>query len=340
MDRVEVHQPGSDGTFGGLCPDGAVYNLEVEGNHNYFVDGVLVHNCHHIPCQTLQQLLANLPGRYRFGLSATPQRDDGLTPLLYLSVGRVVATISQEQLITDGHLMRPKVVQVMTGWNIDAMALIPAIVERKVAEAEEEGKNARSIAGIRRFFDWDGEGRLPDWLLSEVYSELASDEVRNYGIISLAHGLAISKSLVLILCNRKAHCEALALALLKKGIVATALTGDLSKKKRAAYLDSFRAGRLQVVVATQLADEGLDVPLLDRVILAAPSRSAGRTIQRLGRLMRPADGKQPVLYDLVDDFSSFQGQAKARMRAYRTALGTFDTSTIDWANRGVQCQIV
>ena len=46
MDRVEVLEPTSDGTFGGLCPNGLVYNLEVEGTHTYIAEGVIVHNCH------------------------------------------------------------------------------------------------------------------------------------------------------------------------------------------------------------------------------------------------------------------------------------------------------
>ena len=46
VDRVEILEQTSDGTFGGVCPDGFVYNLEVESTHNYFANSVLVHNCH------------------------------------------------------------------------------------------------------------------------------------------------------------------------------------------------------------------------------------------------------------------------------------------------------
>lgn len=46
VDCVEVLEPGRDGTFGGVCPNGRVYNLEVEGTHTYFAEGVVVHNCH------------------------------------------------------------------------------------------------------------------------------------------------------------------------------------------------------------------------------------------------------------------------------------------------------
>lgn len=46
VDRVEVLQPGGDGRYGGLCPDGFVYNFEVEGTHTYLVgDGLVAHNC-------------------------------------------------------------------------------------------------------------------------------------------------------------------------------------------------------------------------------------------------------------------------------------------------------
>jgi hypothetical protein len=46
VDRVEILERGSGSGFGEVCPDGYVYNFEVEGNNNYFANGVLVHNCH------------------------------------------------------------------------------------------------------------------------------------------------------------------------------------------------------------------------------------------------------------------------------------------------------
>jgi hypothetical protein len=45
VDSVEILEPGSDGRFGGLCPDGYVYDITVDGNHNFFAEGILVHNC-------------------------------------------------------------------------------------------------------------------------------------------------------------------------------------------------------------------------------------------------------------------------------------------------------
>ena len=76
VDSVEVLEPTGDGTFGGLCPDGFVYNLEVEGNHNYFVDGILVHNCHHAAANTYRKVIDHFTPRLLLGFTATPNRAD------------------------------------------------------------------------------------------------------------------------------------------------------------------------------------------------------------------------------------------------------------------------
>lgn len=60
-------------------------------------------------------------------------------------------------------------------------------------------------------------------------------------------------------------------------------------------------GSIRVLIATSLADEGLDLPILDTVVLATPSGSATRTEQRMGRACRPLSGKlEPLVVDIVD----------------------------------------
>jgi superfamily II DNA or RNA helicase len=53
------------------------YNIEVEDNHTYFANGILVSNCHHVPSTTFTESLDKLKARYRIGLSGTLQRKDG-----------------------------------------------------------------------------------------------------------------------------------------------------------------------------------------------------------------------------------------------------------------------
>ena len=111
VDRVEVLEPGRDGTFGGLCPDGLVYNLEVEGNNNYFVDNLLVHNCHHVAAPTFARS-ANLFYGRRFGLSATPHRDDGMQVVYEHHLGPVLYKNLDQEL-------KPRFYFVWTGMELD-----------------------------------------------------------------------------------------------------------------------------------------------------------------------------------------------------------------------------
>lgn len=76
VESVKIQEQTSDGTFGGLCPDGYVYNLEVEGNHNYFADGILVHNCHHASATTYRKIYDYFYPRMHIGFTATPNRGD------------------------------------------------------------------------------------------------------------------------------------------------------------------------------------------------------------------------------------------------------------------------
>ena len=90
-------------------------------------------------------------------------------------------------------------------------------------------------------------------------------------------------------------------------------------KARRETLEAVRNGKAHVLVASNIADEGLDLPRLDTLIVALPFRAKGRAIQRIGRIMRPSPGKDlPVVVDLLDSkVSILRHQAKRRyLEAY------------------------
>ncbi|ACY13434.1 DEAD/DEAH box helicase [Haliangium ochraceum] len=242
---------------------------------------VILDEAHHAPARVFREVLSHLPGKYRFGLTATPERSDGLTAMLTLCIGPELFRIGHQELIAAGHLVVPEVVAVETG-----------------ASAEASGHAA-------------------------IVSALVADAGRNRLITEMAAREARAGCTVLVLSGRVAHCEQLAESLAAEGVEAVALTSRMPKHKRSDVLERFRAGTLRVVCATSLADEGLDVARLERLILATPARAEGRTVQRLGRLMRPhPDKRPPVLYDLVDDMPLARRQFAARERAYGKVLGT------------------
>jgi hypothetical protein len=59
-----------------MCEDGFVYNFEVEGNNNYFADGVLVHNCTALSYRKILDYFKSNPDIKILGVTATPDRTD------------------------------------------------------------------------------------------------------------------------------------------------------------------------------------------------------------------------------------------------------------------------
>ena len=115
---------------------------------------VIVDEAHHVPAVTFRSVLGHLPGKYRFGLTATPHRPDGLTPLLNLGIGPVVFRISHRELIRSGHLVVPKVVPVLTRvspWAETHADLVAALTENPernrliLSLAKREASRGRSV---------------------------------------------------------------------------------------------------------------------------------------------------------------------------------------------------
>lgn len=88
-----------------MCPDGLVYNIEVERNHNYIANGVVVHNCHHAEANTYKRLAEQYPEAYHIGFTATPYRADGKG--LGRSYDDMVVAATMQELIDHGYLVEP-----------------------------------------------------------------------------------------------------------------------------------------------------------------------------------------------------------------------------------------
>jgi len=81
------------------------------------------------------------------------------------------------------------------------------------------------------------------------------------------------------------------------------MTGKMTSVKRTEILNKLRSREIKVVIATSLADEGLDVPTLDAAILAGGGSSANRVNQRIGRTLRKSNDSEKkdksiiIIYD-------------------------------------------
>jgi superfamily II DNA or RNA helicase len=78
---------------------------------------------------------------------------------------------------------------------------------------------------------------------------------------------------------------------IKRGITAKSLDGTTNDKERLDSLEKFRNKEIQVLLNVDLFDEGLDVPGIECVIMARPTKSLGKYLQMIGRGLRMAEGK-------------------------------------------------
>ena len=93
------------------------------------------------------------------------------------------------------------------------------------------------------------------------------------------------------------------------------VTCDIGRRERRLALELFAAGELRVLVSARVLNEGLDVPAADVAIVIGGSLGAREYIQRVGRVLRPAEGKKAVVYDLVTAGTFEVRQADSRRGA-------------------------
>lgn len=260
--------------------------VTLSGEHR----GVWVDECHHTPSTTFTEVLSLGAWRYRYGVTATPERADGTTALMHWWIGPVVATVARASVEESGHLMRPRLIPVATDYE-------------DTYNPDEPGDMQRLI------------GRLCD-SQSRLITVCAS-------IASLAH---LNRH-VLVCVDRISYGEQIEAWLRERhGIASELCHGKLPKSDQDYIIDRVAGGETRVLIATSLADEGLDLPILDAVVLATPSGSATRCEQRMGRACRPLAGKpEPVVVDIVDPLVRREAvdPATGETRVHRIFLNQF-----------------
>lgn len=235
---------------------------------------------HHVAAQTIYDLLFRMPNVSTvIGLSASPWRDDGLDLLLEAACGPVRFVIRATDLIEQGWLVPPSI----------TVHRIPV---------EKEFKNMRgSVAeyqGLYQMIVADHHGR------HQYIADLARDHVRQGRI-------------VLVLVRTLEHGHALKQYL--PGAVF--MEGETPAAERKQILDQVRNRQQHVLIATSLADEGVDLPSVDVVILAGAGSSTTKALQRIGRALRPFPGKtRAYIEEFLDMHPSFQKQWYERRRIY------------------------
>jgi superfamily II DNA or RNA helicase len=96
------------------------------------------------------------------------------------------------------------------------------------------------------------------------------------------------------------------------------LTCDIARQERDDVLERFRHGELRTLVSARVLNEGLDVPDADVAIVVGGALGEREHVQRIGRLLRPSEGKRAIAYELVTRNTVEVGQARRRRRGLVT----------------------
>ncbi len=129
----------------------------------------------------------------------------------------------------------------------------------------------------------------------------------------------------LIFCNTKANVHYVTGVLQGFGYSADELSADISQNRREAVLDKIRKGRLQYLVATDVAARGIDIPALSHVFLYEPPEDHESYIHRAGRTGRA--GAAGTVISLVDVMQRMELERIARH--YKIALMELPLPTDD-----------
>ena len=133
--------------------------------------------------------------------------------------------------------------------------------------------------------------------------ELIKDDDRTQMVVSDL--LEEEGNSCLILANNKAYIRMLAGAMLERrptlAPITAIITGNTPRNYRTAYIEMARRGQIKYLFATSLADKGMDIPILSCLFMPFPGKFEGTNKQRVGRVVRFAEGKDGAkVYDYVD----------------------------------------
>lgn len=243
-------------------------------------DVVVCDECAHVAASPTQmkmfaKVISKIPARYKYGLTATPTRSDGMIKAMYCYIGTD----------KDGDF-KPM-------FKVD---------KREVNTIQSIHKKFELYNGYDKDYEkmyslYDSAGMMN---YNNLISELSKNKKRNEKIINNILECHKEGRKQVVLCLRVTHCELLKQELENKGIKVQLCVGKVSDKKRKQILK--QEIEWDVIVATySLLKEGVSIKELDTLHMTVPIADKGMVVQCAGRIERYLENKkQPIIYDYVD----------------------------------------
>lgn len=240
---------------------------------------VIIDECHHISAPRYEMLLSETHAKYVLGVTATPQRQDGHQPIIFMQAGPIRYAAKSD-----------------VRHQFEQRVIVRQLYNTPPIELTMTDKRPH---------------------IADIYRWLAGSEARNKQIIDDVIVEAGRQRNPIILTERREHAVVLGELLDDEGITYQVLRGGMRVKEREAAMSNLK--NAQVLIATgKYIGEGFDLPKLDTLFLALPISWKGSLAQYAGRIHRQIEGKDQVrIYDYVDEsLPTLQRMYQRRSKGY------------------------
>jgi len=265
---------------------------------------------HHLPAPTYRQIPEMAIAPYRLGLTATYERADDAHELL-------------EDTDLVGPVVYEEAVDELSGEYLSEYETIHMQVELtddERSQYDEEYGLYREYVDTHDFDLWKAEG-YQEFLAHTSYD---SDGRRALIAKQRAEELArtAAKKLDTLDTLLKRHHDDRAIIFtanndfayeISHEFIVPCITHQTKTDERTEILERFRTGEYSILATSQVLDEGIDVPAANVGIILSGSASKRQYAQRLGRILRPTDERQPArLYEIIatDTMESYVSQRR------------------------------
>ncbi|MCA9509145.1 MAG: DUF3427 domain-containing protein [Myxococcales bacterium] len=225
-------------------------------------DVVVVDEFHHAAAASYRTLLEYVAPRELLGLTATPERSDGL-PILDWFDGRIAAELRLWDAIDQGRLA-----------PFEYYGLHDGVDLTKVPWRRGRGYESEALTNL--------------YTSNEAWVRFVLKELS-----ARAEDLASMRALGF--CVSVEHARFMARQFEKAGVRAVAVWSDSTEAERREALDRLRRGEIQVLFSVDLFNEGVDLPNVDTLLFLRPTDSPVLFLQQLGRGLRRHGGKRSCL---------------------------------------------
>jgi superfamily II DNA or RNA helicase len=271
---------------------------------------------HHLPGKCRREAAILSAATMRLGLTATPERSDGLHKDLDWLIGPVV------------YHMPFKNAKGSTLADFDVVRIPVALNDREQATYDQCSRAIRHFITSRRKetpgYTWQDlckeSGKDPEarhaqkaYYIKQSIENRAAEKLRVLEDIFRLHN---GRQIIVF-----AGSNAMAIEVSKRFLAPTILS-HTRKRERLAVLQGFAEGQFPVLVANRVLDEGVDVPEAKVAVVIGGQGSTRQAKQRLGRVLRRSGNARATLYEVVCENTKEVMRSRKRRRndAYERTL--------------------